>query len=116
VAGLGETAELGLSVLNGSRGKGLGDALFARAVTFLRNRGAREVMVHCLSENAAMMHLASKHHMRVDREGGEADARLELLPATMDSYVTEWLTDQQAEALQAIRHQGIFARAVLKLR
>jgi hypothetical protein len=38
------------------------------------------------------------------------------MPATVDSYVAEWITDQQAEALQAIRHQGIFARAVFKRR
>ncbi len=65
VALSGTSAELGLSVIPRSRGKGLGNALFRRAVTFLRNRGAMEVLVHCLRENGAMMHLARKSGMRI---------------------------------------------------
>jgi ribosomal protein S18 acetylase RimI-like enzyme len=95
VAPSGDSAELGLSVLPGWRGRGYGDALLRRAVTYLRNRGVREVFVHCLSENGAMMHLARKNGMRIVYSGGESDARLQLDAATADSFVAEWLDDQR---------------------
>ena len=113
VAVTGEAAELGLSVLPGARGRGLGNALFRRAMTFLRNRGVREVFVHCLSENGAMMHLARKNGMRIVYSGGESDARLELQPATADSFVTEWLDDQHGRSIQALRRNLKLARAFL---
>ena len=93
------SAELGLSVLPGHRGLGLGNALFQRAVTFLRNREMREVFVHCLSENGAMMHLARKNGMRTLHSGAESDARLVLEPATVDSFISEWLDDQKGDAM-----------------
>lgn len=104
-------AEMGLSVLPEARGQGLGNALFRRAVTFLRNRGVASVFMHCLTENAAIMHLARKNRMRVARRGTESDARLELAPATADSFVNEWLDDQRGRAVQALRRNGRLAQA-----
>jgi ribosomal protein S18 acetylase RimI-like enzyme len=103
VATTGKSAELGLSVLPQWRGRGLGNALLTRAVTFLRNRGANEVFVHCLSENGAMMHLARKNGMRIVYAGGESDARLQLDPPTANSFISEWLADQQARTVQTMR-------------
>lgn len=96
-------AELGLSVLPAARGLGLGNALFSRAVMHLTNRGVREVFVHCLSENGAMMHLARKNGMRVVHEGGETDAYLELPRATADSILSEWVWDHNARFAHEIR-------------
>lgn len=104
-------AEMGLSVLPEARGQGLGNALFRRAVTFLRNRGAASVFMHCLSENAAIMHLARKNRMRMVRHGTESDARLELAPATADSFINEWLDDQRGRAVQALRQNGRLTQA-----
>ena len=109
----GESAELGLSVLPGARGQGLGNALFRRAVTFLRNRGVKEVFVHCLSENGAMMHLARKNGMRIVYSGGESDARLALEPATADSFVNEWLDDQKAGSVRTLRLNLRLAQAMM---
>jgi GNAT superfamily N-acetyltransferase len=106
VAPSGSSAELGLSVLPSWRGKGLGNALFQRAVTFLRNRGTLEAFVHCLSENGAMMHLARKNGMRIVYSGGESDARLILDPPTANSFIDEWLGDQHANAVQAERRSA----------
>jgi ribosomal protein S18 acetylase RimI-like enzyme len=96
-------AELGLSVLPAARGRGLGNALFSRAVMHLTNRGVREVFVHCLSENGAMMHLARNHGMRVVRQGGEADAVLELPGPTASSILAEWVWDQNARLAHELR-------------
>lgn len=98
-----DKAELGLSVLQTARGLGLGNALFSRAVMHLTNRGVREVFVHCLSENGAMMHLARKHGMRVVHDGTETDAYLVLSPATSGSIFAEWAWDQNARFVHGVR-------------
>jgi RimJ/RimL family protein N-acetyltransferase len=108
-----KSAELGLSVLPAVRGKGLGNALLKRAVMHLRNRGALEVFVHCLSENGAMMHLARKNGMRILAEGPETDARLVVERPTTHSHFTEWLHDNQASALQALRKNAFLSRGLL---
>ncbi len=108
-------AELGLSVLPAARGQGLGNALFSRAVMHLRNRMVREVFVHCLTENGAMMHLARKHRMRVEHEGPESDACLTLPLPTTDSVLAEWVHDQGAAFAHAVRRNTLTARNLLSL-
>ena len=105
----GDPAELGLSVLPGFRGQGHGGALFTRAVDYLCNRGTRAVWVHCLSENAAMMHMARRHGMQLASAGGESDGRLVLAPPTPDSFFREWLHDQQAAAVALMRRYARLA-------
>jgi hypothetical protein len=78
----------------------------------LRNRGIGSVYVHCLRENAAMMHIARKNGMQLTSEGSESDARLELTPATPQSHLTEWVQDQQAQAVQTIRQHARLSRAL----
>lgn len=111
VAITGTSAELGLSVLPGWRGAGYGNGLLRRAVTYLRNRGVREVVVHCLSENGAMMHLARKNGMRIVYSGSESDARLALDAATAETYFAEWLDDHRGLAVRALRQNARNARA-----
>ena len=110
--GDGGPAELGLSVAEGWRGKGLGDALLRRAVVWLRNRGVHGVYVHCLSENGAMMHLARKNGMRIVYSGGESDARLELPAATPGSMLSEWVEDRSASVVRAVRAQARLTQAL----
>jgi hypothetical protein len=81
----------------------------------LRNRGLLVVFVHCITENAAMMHLARKHGMRVLLSGPESDGRLALAPATAQSIVAEWLHENQAETMRAIRKNSLFSRALMGL-
>lgn len=99
-------SELGLSVLPDARGDGLGSALFARAIAHLRNRDVRQVMVHCLAENAAMRHLAKKHGMSAIHAGAESQARLAIDPPTPATRMDEWIEDQEAAAALAMR-QGL---------
>jgi GNAT superfamily N-acetyltransferase len=108
-------SELGLSVVPGWRGQGLGDALFRRAVNFLRNRNARVVFVHCLAENAAMLHLARKNGMRTVFSHGEGDARLELEPPTASTFIAEWTEDHQGRVVRALRQNLLSTQRVLAL-
>ena len=82
-------AELGLSVLPAHRGRGVGSALFERGAQHARNRFVRTLFMHCLSENAAIVHIARRFGMKIVTESGDADAHLELLPASAGSIAGE---------------------------
>lgn len=71
-------AELGLSVDPAYRGKGLGYALLQRAILNAANSGCRTLFMHCLAENAIMIHLARKAGLKVVIERSEAAARMAL--------------------------------------
>lgn len=96
VALLDDHAELGLSVLPGHRGRGLGSALFERGAAHARNRSVRTLFMHCLRENAAIVHIAQRFGMRIVMEYGEADAHIELPPASAESIAGEFVTDRLA--------------------
>lgn len=95
--------ELGLSVRTDSRGRGLARAMFDEAIVFARNRGVVELFMHCLSENAVMIHLAHSAGMKILREGTESDAWLELPPADPASIGRELVDTQCALAAHAMR-------------
>jgi len=96
VARLDGGVELGLSVHASQRGRGLAQAMFRRATLHARNRGVGELFMHCLSENAAMMHIARKAGMRIVIDGADRDASLSLPPATPLSVGEELYEGQLA--------------------
>jgi GNAT superfamily N-acetyltransferase len=106
-------AELGVSVLEGHRGRGIGGALLARAHMHARNWGVRALFMHCLTENSAMMHLARKQNMQVVAEAGQADARLELPPADASSYLGAVFEQRVALFDYALKQQLAGARRLL---
>lgn len=87
-----DPAELGLSVLPAARGQGVGSLLFERAVLRARSLGIRELFMHCLAQNDAILHIARKAGMQVTRDGIEAEARLRL-PATDLSVLAAELSE-----------------------
>ncbi len=91
-----DMAELGVSVLADQRGRGLGGALFARAVEHARNRFVTRLFMHCLTENALIMHLARKAGMAICIDAGEADAFLQLPPANPASVAGEFVDQRLA--------------------
>ena len=91
-----DSAELGISVLPEQRGRGAGSALFGRAATHARNRSVANLFMHCLSENAAIMHIARKSGMTIVAAAGEGDAHLALSPVSPASITGEFLTDRLA--------------------
>ena len=93
---LDDHAELGLSVLPGHRGRGIGSALFERGAAHARNRSVPRLYMHCLNENAAVVHIARKFDMHIVVAAGEADAHLELPPASASSIAGELVTDRLA--------------------
>jgi len=105
-----ESAELGISVLQDHRGKGIGAALLARAHTHARNWGVRTLLMHCLRENAAMMHLARKQGMDIVAEAGEADAKLRLAPPDASTHFGAVFAQRLALLDHALKIQLFNAR------
>lgn len=113
LAHCGVDGELGLSVLPQQRNRGMGLALLHRASLRARNWGVRGLFMHCLSENAAMMHLARKQGMEIITEAGEADARVRLPRPDAGSMVGDAFTQNVALFDYALRQQLARTRRTL---
>ena len=91
-----KVAEFGVSVSRSARGLGIGSKLFERAAIHCRNSDVDTLYMHCLSSNQTMMHIAKKAGMEIQRDHGEADAYLRLLPPNPASVLQEALEEQFA--------------------
>lgn len=112
VALLRAAAEFGVSVLPGSRGAGVGKALFARAVTFARNHQVRSLFVHCLAENEVMLRIARAAGMRVVHSSGEAEAWLALAPGNASTLAEACVQDQIALFDYTLKSHFLAARTM----
>ena len=108
----GDTAELGVSVLAERRGCGIGSALFARAVEHARNRFVTRIYMHCLAENAAMMHIARKAGMTICVDQGEADAFVSVPPGNTASLAGEFVEQRLALLDYALKVQTAALRRI----
>lgn len=86
-----EMAEIGLSVEEGYRGKGLGSTLFRRSLVLARNRGVKTMVSHCLAENRFMMRIAKTQGMTVVCEGSDATGTMDVGSLDMNSIMQEYL-------------------------
>jgi GNAT superfamily N-acetyltransferase len=91
-----KVAEFGVSVSKSARGLGIGTKLFERAAIHCRNSDVDTLYMHCLSSNQTMMHIAKKAGMEIQREYGEADAHLRLLPPSPGTVMQEAIEEQFA--------------------
>ena len=98
-------AEFGVSVLKSARGRGYGARLFDRAAMHSRNDGVSRMFIHALSENTTMLKIARNAGAVVERDGSESEAHLLLLPATIDTRLTEILQEQLAQTDYRIKVQ-----------
>lgn len=99
-------AEFGVSVLAHARGRGYGARLFDRAVVHARNDGVEMMFIHALSENTAMLNIARKAGARIERDGSESEAYLTLVPADLDSRVTEMVEERIAQTDYRLKVQA----------
>jgi len=108
-------AEFGVSVLAKARGRGFGNRLFERAVIHARNEGVDLLYIHALSENTAMLRIARNAGAELERLGSETEAYLRLPPATLDSRMSELLTEQVAQTDYRLKLQASQLRDFLSL-
>ena len=90
-------SEFGVSVLPWARGRGFGKRLFEHAMLHARNRGVRVLFIHALSENTVMLKIARHAGARVQRDGSESEAWLELPDDTIASHMGQMVEQQVAE-------------------
>ncbi len=102
---LRDCAEFGVSVFKAARGRGYGGRLFDRAAMHARNEGVGRMFIHALSENTTMLKIARKAGATVARDGSDSEAHLLLLPATLDSRLTELVEEQLAQTDYRIKVQ-----------
>lgn len=91
-----DTAEIGLSVEEIHRGKGLGTELFKRALIVCRNRRVKTLMSYCLTRNRFMMRIAKAHGMQIHTEYGSSEATIELPHYTAATVLEEMLGEGMA--------------------
>ena len=103
VAFEGDLAELGLSVLPAHRCRGIGSALLKRAMAHVRNRSIPRLIMHFLADNGPIMRMARRFGMHIVTSAGEADAQLELRPASWASITGELVADAFARSHRALR-------------
>jgi GNAT superfamily N-acetyltransferase len=108
-------AEFGVSVLFQSRGKGLGGKLFDHAVVHARNEGVHMLFIHALSENSAMLRIAKSAGARVERDGSESEAYLQLPAANLDSQVTQIVNEQMSEVDYQVKAKAKQFRDILAI-
>jgi GNAT superfamily N-acetyltransferase len=103
VAFEGDLAEVGLSVLPAHRGRGVGAALFRRAMAHAQNRRIARFFMHFFSGNAPVMHIAQRFGMDIVTRSGDVDAHLKLPPASLVSIAGEFVMDTLALYDSALR-------------
>ncbi len=82
-------AEAAFSVVPEWQDKGMGDALFARVIAALQNRGVSSVSLWCRKSNHRMRHLADKHHGKLNFIDGEETHGEVRLPWPTPSSIIE---------------------------
>jgi len=112
---VGDTAaELGVSVAPRHRRRGIGSTLVSRAAVHARNHGVQVLFMHCLSDNRAILRIASRLGMQVVRDGIESEAHLALGPATFASIASEFFEEGVALCDHSLRTHFLAARRLVE--
>lgn len=82
-------AELAFSVEDAYQARGVGSALFGRALRLARTRGLRKLIVVCLPTNTRMQAIAAKHGGRIGWQEGDVIALVDAPDLTPLSYWRE---------------------------
>jgi len=106
--------ELGLSVLADARNRGIGTLLLRRSIQQARLGGANRILVHCLSENHALMRLVRKVGAEVVECAGEADGIIALSRTLPFEGWTDWAEEQLAVFRFGLNAEFLIARLLMQ--
>ena len=81
--------EFGISVYEEYRNMGIGSDLIREGITWARNRGYRQLYLHCVKWNTTMAHLATKHDLAMTHNNGDTDVAARLAPPSWYSLHQE---------------------------
>ena len=99
-----DEVEFGVMVAGGRRQQGIADQMLREAITWARNRGFKEVFMHCLGWNQPIKHICHKHGLETVNMLGDTEAELKLPPAN-------WVTINKEIA---IKQRNIYHRFLEK--
>lgn len=109
----GDETELAFSVLKEYRNQGMGDSLMKRTIEWCQNRNIKGGCMVCLSTNAAIKKLASKHGLLIN-QGGETLANISIPEATPVSVMHEVVESNMARLDHMTKVQKNFVRSLYK--
>ena len=89
------TVEFGVIVDQDYRGQGIASQMMDEALIWCRNRGYRELYMHCLGWNQPIKHLCQKHGLATTNMMGDTEAELQLPPADWITINREFVTQQR---------------------
>jgi RimJ/RimL family protein N-acetyltransferase len=98
-------AEFGVSVRKVSRGMGLGNRLFERAMVHARHEKVSVFYIHALSENMPMLAIAKHHGATLERDGSETEAHLRLPPPDVETDLQDWVSDQYGRMDYSVKRE-----------
>lgn len=107
--------ELGISVLERARRRGIGTLLMRRALSHARLVGASQLFMHCLAENDDLLRLARAAHAQVSFSHEEADGFIHVPPVTPFSAAVELTEEQLGVVDYTWKAQRAAWRQVLRL-
>jgi GNAT superfamily N-acetyltransferase len=106
--------ELGISVLEHARRRGIGTLLMRRALGHARLIGASRLFMHCLAENDDLMRLARAAGADVSLHHDEADGYIRVPPLTTWGAAVELAEEQLGVVDYALKAQRAAWRHALK--
>jgi len=89
------TVEFGVIVDAEYRGQGIASQMMKEALLWARNRGYRELYMHCLGWNKPIKHLCHKHGLATSNMMGDTEAELKLPPANWVTINQEFVATQR---------------------
>lgn len=95
IAVTGSQVELGVIVHEDYRGQGIANLMLEQAIVWARNRGYKQLFMHCLTRNTAIRHLCEKHGLKTTNMLGETESLVKLAPPDMVTLAKEAVFKQR---------------------
>jgi len=91
----GHVVEFGVIVDAEYRGQGIANLLMEEALVWARNRGYKELFMHCLGWNKPIQHLCYKHGLETKNMYGDSEVEVKLPPANWVTINKEFCIKQR---------------------
>lgn len=91
-----EIGEIGISVDNSYRKKGIGKSLFNISIDVCRDLHCKKITTYCLKENSWTMNICKKLNMKLEYDGTDVFAYLNInKKPTMNSWIKQYFENQK---------------------
>jgi RimJ/RimL family protein N-acetyltransferase len=104
------SVEFGVIVREDYRGQGIANLMMDEALIWARNRGYRELYMHCLGWNKPIKHLCQKHGLETRNMMGDTEAELHLPPADWITINREFVIKQRNLYHKFLQKTGCYTK------